>query len=149
MTDEDRYRIYPEVMKNRDIDPYYFSAPGGESLADVIIRVRVGIIATLYRELPNKTAIVVSHGNVMWPIRIVMEGILPEEYLKLKEKKHPQDKIHNCQILHYSRQDPSTNKVAKKFDWVRSVCPWKPDPKTDNWRPVPHKKYTNQELIKM
>lgn len=146
MTKEESVALYPQVMKGKQINPYYFSAPGGESLADVVIRARVGIIATLYREYSNERAIVVSHGNLMWPIRIIMENILPEEYLELKNKKNPKDKIENCQILHYSRIDPQTHKITEKFNWMRSVCPWNPDPDCDDWRQIVHKKYTNKEL---
>lgn len=147
MTDEERHAKYPDVMERRGVNPYYFSAPGGESLADVLIRARVGILATLYRRLPNRRGIVVTHGNMIWPIRIIMEGLLPEEYLALKKKKDPQDKINNCQVFQYTRIHPKTGKVAEKFSWMRSVCPWKLDPKLDAWRPISHKKYTNQELI--
>jgi len=146
MTDEERHLKYPEIMKGHQINPYYFSAPGGESLADVLIRARVGIIATLYRDVPNKRAIVVSHGNMMWPVRIIMENLLPDDYLRLKAAKNPQDKINNCQIFQYTRIDPKTGKINERFSHMRSVCPWKLDPKLDAWRPIIHKKYTNKEL---
>jgi NAD+ kinase len=149
MTDEERFEKYPDIMKSRDINPYYFAALGGESLADVVVRVRVGIISTLYRELPNKRAIIVSHGNIMWPIRIVLEGLLPEEYLALKNERNPRDKINNCQILHYTRLNPENGAISDTFDWLRSVCPWDLDKKRDAWRPIRHKKYTNTELVYM
>lgn len=148
MTDEERQKKYPDAMKNKKINPYYFSAPGGESLADVLVRARVGIMATLYRNLPNKRGIVVTHGNMLWPIRIIMEDLLPEEYITLKEKHDPKDKINNCQILQYTRIDPKTGEITEKFTWMRSVCPWKLDPKLNAWRPITHKKFTNAELIK-
>ena len=148
MTDEERNSQYPDVMDKREINPFYFAAPGGESLAEVLIRARVGILATLYRRLPNQRGIIVTHGNMIWPIRIIMEDLLPEEYLEMKRKKEPQDKINNCQILQYSRIDPQTGKISEKFSWIRSVCPWNLNPKTDAWRPILHHKYSNQELIK-
>jgi len=148
MTEEERHIKYPDAMKNHKLNPYYFSAPGGESLADVLIRARVGIIATLYRDVPNKRAIVVTHGNIMWPIRIIMENMIPDDYLSLKAQKDPQDKINNCQIFQYSRIDPKTREVTERFNWMRSVCPWKLDPKINAWRPIIHKKYTNKELTK-
>lgn len=146
MTDEERHTKYPDVMKGHDINPYYFSSPGGESLADVLIRARVGIMAALYRDLPGKRGIIVSHGNMMWPIRIIMEGLLPDDYLALKKAKDPKDKINNCQIFQYSRINPKTGEITEKFDWMRSVCPWKLDPKLNKWRHINHKKYSNKEL---
>ena len=147
MTDEERHEKYPEAMKKRQENPYYFAAPGGESLADVLIRARVGIIATLYRDLPEKRGIVVTHGNLIWPLRIIMEDLLPEEYLARKAKRDPRDKINNCQVFQYSRIDPKTKEITEKFNWMRSVCPWKPNPELEEWRPIAHKKFTNEELI--
>ena len=147
MTDEERHTKYPEVMKGHAINSYYFSAPGGESLADVLIRARVGIMETLYRDLPGKRGIVVSHGNMMWPIRIIMEGLLPDEYLALKAKKNPADKINNCQIFQYTRINPQTGEISERFNWMRSVCPWKLDPQLNAWRPIAHKSYSNEELV--
>lgn len=149
MTDEERLEKYPDVMKKRQENPYYFAAPGGESLADVLIRARVGIMATLYRDLPNQRGIIVTHGNLMWPVRIIIEDLLPDEYLALKAKHDPKDKINNCQIFQYTRIDPATNKITEKFNWMRSVCPWKLDAKLNVWRPIVHKKFTNEELIKV
>ena len=146
MPDEERYTKYPEIMQQRSINPYYFAAPGGESLADVLIRARVGILATLYRKIPNKRAIVVSHGNMIWPIRIIMEGLLPEDYLEMKNRKDPKDKINNCQVFQYTRIDPETGQVSEKFNWMRSVCPWNLNPELDIWRPLNHRKFTNNEL---
>jgi len=148
MTDKERRTKYPDVMKGHDVNPYYFSSPGGESLADVLIRARVGIMQTLYRDVPGKRGIVVSHGNMMWPIRIIMENLLPDDYLRLKAAKDPLDKINNCQIFQYTRINPENGEIAERFSWMRSVCPWKLDPKLNIWRPIIHKKYTNEELVK-
>lgn len=148
MTDEERFEKYPDIMKKREENRYYFAAPGGESLADVLIRARVGIMATLYRDLPNKRGIVVTHGNMIWPIRIIIEDLLPEDYLSLKAAHDPKDKINNCQVIQYTRIDPNTKEITEKFYWMRSVCPWKPNPELEDWRPITHKKYTNAELIK-
>lgn len=149
MTDEERRVKHPDVMKRRDINKYYFAAPGGESLADVIIRVRVGILTTLYREFPNKTALVVSHGNIMWPIRIIMESLLPEQFQEIRDKQDPKDKIYNCQIIQYSRVDPFTKEITQRFDWVRSVCPWDLSKSRNEWQRIEHKKYSNEELVRM
>ncbi len=146
MTNEDRKSLYPNEMLKQKVNPYYFSAPGGESLADVVIRARVGIISTLYREYTNKTAIVVTHGNLMWPIRIIMENILPEDYLELKRKKDERDEIDNCQIFQYTRVNPQTGEIAGRFNWMRSVCPWNLNDTRDAWREIKRKDYTNEEL---
>ena len=149
MTDEERWAKYPEAMKKREVSKFYFASPGGESLADMLLRVRVGILTTLYRELPGGRALVVTHGNVIWPVRIVMEKWLPEEFQALRDRRDPKDKIYNCQIVQYSRIDPKSGKVSEKFDWVRSVCPWDLSLSHNDWEKVSHKTYSNQELISL
>lgn len=147
MTDEERWEKYPDAMKKREISNFYFAAPGGESLSDVLLRARAGIFATLYNKLANKSGIIVSHGNMMWPIRMIMEDLLPEEYSALKKKKAPEDKMNNCQILQYTRVHPKTGEISEKFSWFRSVCPWKLEPTLNLWHPITHKRYTNEELV--
>lgn len=149
MTNEERWKKYPEVMRKRDISKYYFASPGGESLADMVIRVRVGILTTLYRDLPNGRGVVVTHGNVMWPVRILMEGWLPEEFQAIRDRHNPADKINNCQIFQYSRVDPKTGKIAEKFGWMRSICPWDLGLSDNKWRKIERRKYSNEELIVM
>lgn len=149
MTNEERRQKYPDVMKLREINRYYFSSPGGESLATVVIRARVGIISSLYRDLPGKRGIAVTHGNFIWPIRMILEGLLPEDYLEAKAKDDPMDEINNCQVLHYSRIDPQTKEVNEKFTWVRSVCPWDLSRSSNDWRKIQHKKYSNEELVRI
>lgn len=146
MTNEERFAGQPDLKRRKDINSYYFAAPGGESLADVVVRARVGIMSTLYREYGGKTAIVVSHGNMMWPIRIIMENVLPEEYLDLKGKRDPKDEINNCQIFQYSRVNPKTGEIVEHFGWMRSICPWNLNEENDAWREIKHKKYSNEEL---
>ena len=149
MTDNERWEKYPEAMKKRSINKYYFASPGGESLADMVIRVRVGILTTLYRDLPNGRGIVVTHGNVMWPVRILMEGWLPEQFQAIRDQKDPKDKINNCQIVHYCRIDPVSGKISEKFNWMRSVCPWDLSLSDNTWQKIERKKYFNEELIVM
>lgn len=150
MTDQQRWLEYPRDMKRKEINPFYFSPTGGESMATVIIRgARTGIIPTLYREFPGQTAIIVSHGNLIWGIRTVIESLLPNEYMQLREDKTPGNKINNCQVIQYTRKNPFTGQIAENFNWMRSVCPWKLNPETDVWRTIVRRKYTNQELLEM
>ncbi len=147
MTDDERWEKYPDLMKHREINPYYFSSPGGESLAGVLFRVRSGIINTVYRELPNKTGIIVSHANVMWPVRMIIEGWTPEQYLARREEHRPEDKINNCQIFEYSRVHPLSSEISDRFNWFRTINPMDLNSEYNKWNYIEHKKYTNEELV--
>lgn len=149
MTDAEKWEQYPNAMKKREINKYYFASPGGESMADMVIRLRVGILTTLYRDLAGKRGIVVTHGNVMWPVRITMEGWLPEEFQKIRDRDDPADKINNCQVFQYTRIDPKTGKTTDRFNWMRSVCPWDLNLSDNNWRTIERRRYSNEELLKI
>ena len=49
----------------------------------------------------------------MWGFRVILERIPPDKYVKLDQSKNPFDRIHNCQILQYSRIDPKTGETTQ------------------------------------
>lgn len=146
MTDEKRREKYPDIMARKDVNPFYFPALSGESMAALTLRARV-IIDTLYRDHSGQTAIVVTHGNTMWAERCVLEGMTPEEYLELDKSNDPFDKINNCQILQYSRINPQTGETGNKLSWMRSVCPWDLKRSENKWVQLMPKKFSNNQLI--
>jgi hypothetical protein len=40
----------------------------------------------------------------------------------------PQDKIHNCQVIHYSRRNPYNGIVESDINWMRTICTLLPSP---------------------
>ena len=77
-----------------------------------------------------------------------------ERYYGLQERPFdlspdPHIKIHNTQILHYSRRDPATGAVAPYLNWMRSVCPWDLNLSSNEWRPIVRKKYSNADLLEL
>lgn len=148
MTVREREEKYPEFMAIKKRDGVHWPGLGGESMADLVFRAKVGIIATLYRELPNKSGIVVSHGNTLWAIRIVLEGLTFGMYHELDDKKHPLEKMNNCQILHYTRVDPQDpSRITDNFTWMRSVCPWDTTLSRNEWQEIKRARFTNAELL--
>jgi NAD+ kinase len=148
MTDEERWKDYPHAMRLKKINPYYWSAQGGENMSGVGMRLRSGIIDTLHREYSEKTVVLVSHGNVMWSLRYMLERMLPEQYLALGESHDPHERINNCQILHYSRRNPETGDIEPHLNWLKSVCPWDLKRSKNTWVKIERKKFTNEELLK-
>lgn len=69
------------------------------------------IISRLHRECHDKRVIIVCHGEVMWAFRVILERLTQHQYRELDKSTNVKDKIHNCQIIHYSRRDPKTGKL--------------------------------------
>ena len=78
------------------------SPPGGESMADMCMRID-RVLNTLHRECENKRVIIVCHGEVMWAFRMRLERMPQEEWVRLEASTDNADKVFNGQVIHYSR----------------------------------------------
>src|SRR5262249_3996503 len=142
MSIEQRKQEFAEDLRRRELDRFFWQPPGGESMADLCLRIE-RVIDTLQRDAADQRAIVVCHGEVMWAFRVRLERMSQHEYQRLDNSKHPFDKIHNCQILHYTRREPGTRNVVPYLNWVRSVCPWDLARSPNEWAEIVRPKYTN------
>lgn len=83
----------------------------------------------------------------------------------------PKEKIHNGQIIHYTRRDPQTGEIAPTINWMRSICtfhwfgevwfdlryleefvdwylgPWDTTLSTNVWQQIERPTWTNEELL--
>jgi broad specificity phosphatase PhoE len=146
----EREQRFQESMEEREMDSLYWTPTNGESMATLCLR-NDRVIDTMHRECNGKNVIIVCHGEVMWGYRIRLERMPQETFLALDRSKNPTHRIHNCQILHYTRinpQDPGAS-PADHLDWMRSICPWNPDLATGEnvWHKIHRPRYNNQELL--
>jgi NAD+ kinase len=146
ITQEDRKKFYGDFIERLKKDPFLFSHPNGESMARMTMRLRI-LFDTLHRECEDKKVIVVCHGEVMWGFRVLLERMLMSEYRRLDESKHPHDRIHNGQVLHYTRRNPDTGELTTHLNWMRSTYPYDLSLSKNEWVPIERKRYTNIELL--
>jgi broad specificity phosphatase PhoE len=76
---------------------FFWRAPQGESLADVLQRVQA--VVHELREVDGTRALVVCHGAVLWMARMALEQIRPRRFFELSHD--PDIAIGNCDVLHY------------------------------------------------
>lgn len=141
----ERERRYSEAMERRERNAFYWHPPGGgESMAELEARVN-----NFYRDLRHchcgERVIIVAHGEVMWALRIILEGLTHTRFMSLHRADG--EKIHNCQILHYRWSHPITQKKENRTLWMRSVCPWIRPLQSPQWRAIKKPLYTNAELL--
>jgi broad specificity phosphatase PhoE len=144
---------YPRSAQLKEVDPLYWTPAGGESIAEVAdSRVR-GLLDTLHRENDGDDVIIVSHGDYIWSLMMVLERWSDEEFLQYKSD--PAWKIQNGHLIHYCRANPETNEMADKLQWVRSAYPHRTDNNGDDatwqmivndWREFSGSLLTNDEL---
>jgi NAD+ kinase len=145
----EREQKFQEAMEERDIDPFFWTPPNGESLADLCVRIdRVN--NTLHRECDGKNVIIVCHGEVMWGFRVRFERMPQETFHLLDASKNPIHRIHNCQVIHYTRINPfrKGESPSPYMNWMRSVCPWNPKLSGEaKWQSIHRPNYTNLDLL--
>lgn len=146
-TGEQRNKEFQVDLETKMIHPFYWTPPRGESMVQLCVRLEK-ILETLHRECSDGRIIMVCHGEVMWGFRVILERIPPDKYVKLDHSKDPFDRIHNCQILHYSRMDPEKGQLASTLNWVRSICPTDLTLSSNKWREIVRAKFSNEQLLR-
>ena len=146
----ERDKRYAEAMKRRKIDAFFWNPPNGQSMADLCLRVD-RVLQTLHRECEGEDVHIVCHGEVMWAFRVRLERLSQERFRELDLSRNPHDRIHNCQILHYTRAEDPDYYMEGPYDphlnWMRSICPWDMSLSSNKWMKIERPKYSNAELL--
>jgi broad specificity phosphatase PhoE len=140
----DRTHRFPDTERMRQASAFFARMAGGESIFDTSFRVRefLGMCA---REYSGERVIAVTHGEVMWATRFVLERLMPHEWQELDEQKD--QKIANCTVLHYTRENPDgSGDLADSLSsgWRRIVDPIDGNsPNGGDWERLPGKRFLN------
>mmetsp|Transcript_27294 Transcript_27294/g.30394 ORF Transcript_27294/g.30394 Transcript_27294/m.30394 type:complete len:350 (-) Transcript_27294:112-1161(-) len=137
--------LYAAERKRRELDAFYWSAPGGgESIANSCLRVEQ-VLRSLRETCSGFRVVVVCHGNVMLAFRILLESISSWQFKEIVAD--PQQKIHHGQILHYSRRNPVTGDINPYLNWMRSTCPWDSTKSSNQWHKISQLALTDKKLL--
>jgi broad specificity phosphatase PhoE len=150
MTLEERFAAHEAFETAQDRDLFHWYPPGGESMAQICIDADRAL-STLHRECSEMRNVVMClHGEKMWTFRQRLEQMRLQRFEELHASKNPNDHIHNCQILHYTRADPHADcgTVRKSYGWMRSICPWDPKLSHGKWQEIVRHRPTGEELLK-
>eukprot|EP01114_Cavostelium_apophysatum_P015243 TRINITY_DN4111_c0_g1_i3.p1 TRINITY_DN4111_c0_g1~~TRINITY_DN4111_c0_g1_i3.p1 ORF type:complete len:281 (-),score=35.14 TRINITY_DN4111_c0_g1_i3:28-870(-) len=127
-------------------DMFYIAAPGGESIANVCLRVDQ-VINQWRSHCSGQRIIAVVHESIMLAFRVRLEGMSQAQYREVTNSGHTHDKIHRCQVTHYTRRNPITGEIADVPSWVRMTVPWNLDLTTNEWQKIVRKVYSNEQLL--
>lgn len=136
---------FSEETRRRDRDSLFYAPPGGESLVHVLSRVD-GVLTNFNRQCANRRCIVVCHGEVMWAFRLRFERLSQLTYREMEAASSPWERIHNAQVLWYTRRDPHSGEIQPFFRWKRSVCPWDLTRSSNEWEEISRVEHTNESL---
>lgn len=125
---------------------FWFIPPNGESIAQLCLRID-RFLDTLHRECAGQRVVVVCHGEVMWAFRVRLERLTSQTYAALDRSENPHDRIHNGQILHYTRINPTSGETEPYLGWKRSVWPWSLSLSSNEWQAIVREKFSNADLL--
>ncbi|MEU7551521.1 histidine phosphatase family protein [Streptomyces sp. NPDC044571] len=104
--------------------PVHWGPPGGESLSDVIHRVRVPLAALLAE--PARAAVAVSHADTLQALAFLLAGHTPGTWTEYYRHTGP---VANAGVLHFTRRHPDTGALSPHFAWFRTPPgPFRPCP---------------------
>lgn len=147
LPENEREERFGDALKRRHVEPFFWAPPNGESFTDLCLRVD-RVLHTLHRECSDKRVIIVCHGEVMWAFRVRLERMSQKRFKELHLSRKSDDRIHNCQIIHYTRYDPVRQKLAKNANWMRLARP----SEASNWTDfieIKRPRYFNSDLLEL
>ena len=140
---------FPHIEKMKDKASFYVRYPNGESILDVAMRFK-DFVDTMSRDYPEKSVLAVSHGELMWAARYILERMLPQEFHEMDGDSKL--RIGNCCIMICARtnpEDPEERSPSMTTGWMRMVDPVEPEksPYDGEWRRLPGKRRFNGQQL--
>ncbi|MHA6512433.1 histidine phosphatase family protein [Tessaracoccus sp. Z1128] len=100
---------HPEESERRDrVGKFYYRPPGGESWADVILRIR-SLLVELQARYAGERVWLFSHEAVILAFRYVLEGLEAAQVVAL-QKEEP---VANCSMTRYIERDGALQLAAR------------------------------------
>jgi probable phosphoglycerate mutase len=102
---------YPELAEHRALlGKFYHRAPGGESWADVILRLR-GALDTISLHHADRRVLIVCHQVVVLCIRYILEELDEAEVLRIDREAH----VLNCGVCEYAFEPDDADLCVPKL----------------------------------
>jgi len=109
---------FPEEAAHRAmLGKFYHRPPGGESWADVILRLR-SALNTINLHYSDRRVLIVCHQVVVLCMRYILEGLTEQDILRIDK----QSEVLNCGIVRYDFEDNSEGLCIPKLAiWNQGV----------------------------
>jgi NAD+ kinase len=147
MTQAQKDKKFGDNLARRAMQEFYWRPPNGETRLDAGLRWD-RIMHSLSDRHHDHRVIIVAHETLIEAGMIRRLHWTVEEFCKWKESNDEATKIHNCQIIHFSRRDPISGTIHEGVRWWRTVCPWDLSITDGSWQPILKRRFTNDELLK-
>lgn len=146
--EEERQAKFGDALRRRLAEPFFWRPPNGATFAQKCLDVD-RVLHTLHNECNDKRIIAVCHGEVMRAFQVRIERMSQTRFRELTFSERSEDRIHNCQIIHYSRREKGVGKLTRYAEWVRMIRPTEYPVWTSGWRRIERPRYSNENLLEI
>ena len=146
--ENERDEKFGSALQMRLIEPFFWRPPNGESFAELCLRLD-RVLNTLHRECSNMRVIIVCHGEVMRAFRVLLERMPQQKFKESYLSPEKEKRIHNCEIIHYTRRDPTTGEIDSHANWLRRIRPNDDPIWNTGWQKIERPKYSNKDLLQI
>jgi len=143
---DERAHLFGDVLARHDQEPFLWRPPGGETFLELRGRA-IRLKNMLSVECTCKSVMFVCHGEVMRAFQVLYEHLTQERFRELVLSHDSQDSIYNCQVVHYTRRNPTTGKIAPEIMWVQWFRPTDTPMSCSGWRTIERRWFSNEELL--
>jgi broad specificity phosphatase PhoE len=147
--ENERCEKFPGFYEQWKREPFNTKPPGGESLAQKCLWVRL-FLDMLEKYHANERVIVVCHADVIQVARFLLENIPLDVFESMIAPDRREDQIYNCQVFEYSRLPPKSGNISDHLLWSRTIRPTESPAQVSEWREIPAvRRYSNEELLEL
>lgn len=125
---------------------FYKRPPNGESRLDLGLRWD-RIMLSLSQRHEHDRVIIVAHETIIECGLIRRLHWTVDEFFQWKEQNDPATKIHNCQIIHFTRRNLVTGQIISHVRWWRTICPWDLTITNSDWQPIVPRRFNRRQLL--
>lgn len=147
LPENERNERFGAALRKRESDPFFWRPPNGETFVDLCLRVD-RVLDTLHRECSDMRVIIVCHGEVMRAFQVRIERMSQARFRELTLSARPEDRIYNCEVIHYSRRRLGSEELTRSANWVNRIRPASDPAWTSGWQEIVRSARSNRDLLK-
>lgn len=144
--ENERVERFGVALRKRESDPFFWRPPNGETFVDLCLRVD-RVLDTLHRECSGMRVLLVCHGEVMRAFQVRIERMPQTRFRELTLSTRHEDRIYNCEVIHYSRRRHGSGEMKHSANWVNRIRPASDPAWTSGWQEIVRGPSSNEDLL--
>ncbi len=143
--EDERRQKFAHALQIREVEPFFWRPGGGETFMQLCLRAD-RVLETYHRGSSDRDVLAVNHGEMMMALRLRIERMSYRRFCELHLSDKPEDRIFNCEVIHYTRRNPSTGRISPFVNWMCRTRPTISPLWTTGWEEIQRNGCSNEDL---